>query len=124
VSTRATAGEKYAPTAAATVRRLSVTHHCTVGSVVVCVTTGITDGPVHTTTAAATVTNLLLLLLQSNLNIQGSHSNDVSKFQDFFTTFQHQKIRPIVLPLMTFRSVLIRKHGSENVTGNIFADSL
>jgi len=50
---------------------------------------------------------------------QGSHSNDVSKFQDFFRTFQHhkhQKIRPTVLPLTTFYVVLIRKHASENVT--------
>jgi len=36
-----------------------------------------------------------------------------------FRTFRHhkhQKIRPTVLPLTTFYVVLIRKHGSENVT--------
>jgi len=32
----------------------------------------------------------------------------------------HQKIRPTILPLTTFYVVLIRKHGSENVTWNIF----
>jgi len=56
-------------------------------------------------------------------NLQGSHSHDISKFQDFYRTFQHhkhQKIRPIVLPLTIFYVVLIRKHGAENVTWNIF----
>ena len=50
---------------------------------------------------------------------QGSHSNDVSKFQAF-QHHKHQKIRPTVLPLTTFYVVLIRKHGSENVSWNIF----
>ena len=57
--------------------------------------------------------------VRSQVHFKGSHSNDVSKFQDFFSTFQHhkhQKIRPTVLPLTTIYIVLIRKQGSENVT--------
>jgi len=37
-----------------------------------------------------------------------------------FQHHKHQKIRPTVLPLTTFYVVLIRKHGLENVTRNIF----
>jgi len=37
-------------------------------------------------------------------------------FQDFSTS----EIRHIVLPITTFRAVLIRKHGAEKVTWNIF----
>ena len=37
-----------------------------------------------------------------------------------FSTINTRKIRPTVLPLTTFYVVLIRKHGSENVTWNIF----
>jgi len=45
------------------------------------------------------------------------------KISRLFRTFQHhkhQKIRPTVLPLTTFYVILIRKHGSVNVTWNIF----
>jgi len=55
---------------------------------------------------------------------QGSHSNDVRKFQDFSELFR--KSWPIVLPLTTFYVVLcsyvvlIRKHSVENVTWNSF----
>jgi len=56
----------------------------------------------------------------SKLLYQGSHSNDVSKISELFQHHKHQKIRPTVLPVTTFYVVLIRKHDSENVTGNIF----
>ena len=73
-----------------------------------------------TTCTKSSLHNKITILLfgLTRLKFQGSHSNDVSKFKDFFSTFQHhehQKIRPTVL-LTTFYVVLVRKHGSENVT--------